>query len=365
MLKDGEDKKVTSEYEWFKEHEKEYLDKQTLGYRLEKKKNKDWVYWLVAFIVTFSFVGFTVNRMSQSAGEVKESQEISRMTAKEGVDHLYDEDGEWIRRNLTVNEYEQVEEKVKELEESSDKVHIKVRLDEAKEQLDSQEEAKRLVNELKNENGEANIDLKESVIEEKEGDFPSNYNPEYAKELELEYKELVIVIKESYKVQEEVIMMGSQTDKYIDGNQLKVLVEKVEGLPKSERKEKLLRDIRVLQDLYEEQQEEIRKREEIEAQRRKEEAERQQRIEAEKEAQRQRELEEERKRQEILEEQRREKEEQERLEQERREEVIKEQERLEQERIEQEEELKEQETEEQEQQEESEEERNTNNQEEQ
>lgn len=331
MLKEGENKGLTSEYSWFKTHEEDYLNEQELGYQLKDKKNRDWLYWLIAFIVTLSFVGFTVNRMSNSAGEVKVSQEISRMTAQEAVDHLFDEDGQWIRRNLTEDEFNQVSDKVDELEESSEKVHIKVRLDSAEEQLVSQLEALKLVNGLKTASGSVNIDLDREVTEKEASKFPDKYNPEYVEELRLEYEELLVLIRESYEIQDKIVGIGKKTDQYIDGNELSVLEEKVEGLPTSGRKERLQRDIKVLQELYEGQQKEIKERQAIEAERRKEEEARQQRIEAEKEAQRQKELEEERKRQEIIEEQKREQEERDRIEQERREEVIREQERLEEE----------------------------------
>lgn len=318
-----------TDYQQFKEiEEPNYLKIQRNNVQSGTKKRKDWLWWLIALVVLSTSIYFVVDHMFESRDEVYNSAQIARLSAREAVEQMFDGELEYIRRDLTEEEYNQIHEMVDNVPESSEKVQISSLLRKAGEQLESQLEAQHLVDSLKTSSGEPNVDLKRNDLIKDKSAFPRGYDPEYAQELETEYQKLVTVIVLAIDLQDEIRKLA-RSDERLDKAELDQLNIEVEKLPFSDRKTQLTYDMKALYQTYDKQQEELKKQ--LEEERKRQEAE-----EAE-EAYRREQEEIRRKEEEIrLEEQRKE---QERIEQQQREEqrLREEQERREQEEREQEE----------------------------
>lgn len=344
-----------TDYQQFKEiEEPNYLKTQRNNVQSGTKKRKDWLWWLIALVVLSTSIYFVVDHMFESRDEVYNSAQIARLSAREAVEQMFDGELEYIRRDLTEEEYNQIHEMVDNVPESSEKVQISSLLRKAGEQLESQLEAQHLVDSLKTSSGEPNVDLKRNDLIKDKSAFPRGYDPEYAQELETEYQELVTVIVLAIDLQDEIRKLA-RSDERLDKAELDQLNIEVEKLPFSDRKTQLTYDMKALYQTYDKQQEELKKQ--LEEERKRQEAEEDYRREQEEIRRKEEEirLEEQRKEQEILEQQQREeqrlREEQERREQEERDRLEREeqrrreeqeqlereeQERLEQEQLEQE-----------------------------
>ena len=305
----------TTEYERFKGNEQEYINTRVYEYEPKPKKRKDWIWWLVAVIMLTTSIYFIVDHMVESRDAVYDSEQIARLSAREAVEQMFDEDenGElsYIRRDLTLDEYNQIKEMVDEVPESSEKVQINSLMRLTMEQLESQEEALELVKSIKTASGEPNVDLSKRDLLEDMGDFPRNYNPEYARELEQEYVQLASIIERANDLQARIRDLAVNEDEYLDKAELDSLDTQVENLPFSDRKSQLTYDMKALYQTYERQQEELEEQLRIEEIRRAEqeryrqeqeeikrkEAERREEEEARKQAIIEQELEEERQRQ--------------------------------------------------------------------
>lgn len=319
----------TTEYERFKDNEKDYIKSKVYGD--EPKKRKDWIWWLVAVAVLSTSIYFVVDHMLESRDAVYDSEQIARLSAREAVEQMFDEDenGElsYIRRDLTVEEYNQIKEMVDEVPESSEKVHINSLMRLAGEQLESQVKALELVNGIKTASGEPNVDLSEDDLLDDMEEFPRNYNPDFARELEQEYTDIASIIIDANDLEERIKELWENEDEPLDKAELDRLDTQVENLPFSDRKSQLTYDMKALYQRYDRQQEELEKQREEEERRREEqeryrreqeeirrqEAERQAEEEAREQAIIEQQLEEERQRQEERE--RIEREERERMEQ--------------------------------------------------
>ena len=332
-----------TDYQQFKEiEEPNYLKTQRNNVQSGTKKRKDWLWWLIALVVLSTSIYFVVDHMFESRDEVYNSAQIARLSAREAVEQMFDGELEYIRRDLTEEEYNQIHEMVDNVPESSEKVQINSLLRKAGEQLESQLEAQHLVDSLKTSSGEPNVDLKRNDLIKDKSAFPRGYDPEYAQELETEYQELVTVIVLAIDLQDAIRKLA-RSDEKLDKSELDQLNIEVEKLPFSDRKTQLTYDMKALYQTYDKQQEaeeayrreqeEIRRKEEeirLEEQRKEQERiEQQQREEQRLREEQERREQEERDRLEREEQRRRE--EQEQLERE-------EQERLEQEQLEQEQE---------------------------
>ena len=346
-----------TDYQQFKEiEEPNYLKTQRNNVQSGTKKRKDWLWWLIALVVLSTSIYFVVDHMFESRDEVYNSAQIARLSAREAVEQMFDGELEYIRRDLTEEEYNQIHEMVDNVPESSEKVQINSLLRKAGEQLESQLEAQHLVDSLKTSSGEPNVDLKRNDLIKDKSAFPRGYDPEYAQELETEYQELVTVIVLAIDLQDAIRKLA-RSDEKLDKSELDQLNIEVEKLPFSDRKTQLTYDMKALYQTYDKQQEaeeayrreqeEIRRKEEeirLEEQRKEQERiEQQQREEQRLREEQERREQEERDRLEREEQRRREEQEQlEREEQRRREEQEQlereEQERLEQEQLEQEQE---------------------------
>lgn len=284
MAKGNTTKKQQTEYERFKDNEPEYIESMTRqGNKNQNgngKKRKDWVYWLVAVIVvTFSIIGVT-NHMVNSREELTQEEQIAKLSAVEAVEQLFDENQEWIRQDVTQEEFDQVNQKVDDLTESSEKVKISSLLGKAEEQLTSQLEGQALVKGLTIDGGEANVDLEKADLLESLDDFPSNYNPEYVEELKEDYSGLAKKIAQALELQERIRELGVEMDTYLNKSELDKLNKRVEDLPFSDRKSQLTYDMKALYSEYDKQQKELeeqrareqRQREAEEAKRKEEEA---------------------------------------------------------------------------------------------
>lgn len=333
--------KGLTEYETFKKFEPEYIESKM---STNKKKRKDWIGWLVAIIVLSTSIYFVIGHMMATRDAVYDSAQVARLSASEAVEQMFDRDDEgnltYIRRDLTQNEYNQIEEMVEGVPESSEKVQITILLRTAGEQLESQLYALELIEGLQTPNGEPNVDLAGIDILMDMDNFPRNYNPEYAQELEDEYVRLAGVIRGAIDLEARIRDLAVNNDDNLILEEIDSLNDQVEALPFSDRKSKLTNDIKALYQAYEEQLERLEEQR-VEEERRKAE---QERYRQEQEAIRKREAErlaeqERREQERIAEEQaeqRRRQEEQDRLQREEQERIRQEQERQEQERQEQE-----------------------------
>ena len=261
-----------TEYQRFKNNEQKYIKTRVHGYEPKPKKRKDWIWWLVAVVVLSTSIYFVVDHMVDSRDAVYDSAQIARLSAREAVEQMFDEDenGElsYIRRDLTLDEYNQIKEMVDEVPESSEKVQINSLMREAGEQTESQGEAIGLIEGLKTPSGEPNVDLTKKDLLEDMSEFPSNFNPEYVNELEQEYVELANVITDANDLQERIRELAVNEDGYLDKDELDSLDTQVEDLPFSDRKSQLTYDMKALYQTYERQQVELeKKREEEEARR--------------------------------------------------------------------------------------------------
>lgn len=256
----------TTEYERFKGNEQEYIN--TRVYADEPKKRKDWIWWLVAVFVLSTSIYFVVNHMVESRDAVYDSEQIARLSAREAVEQMFDEDenGElsYIRRDLTMEEYNQIKEMVDKVPDSSEKVKINSLMRLAGEQIESQVGALELVNSLKTASGEPNVDLSKKDLLEDIKAFPRKYNPEYARELEQEYVELASIIERANDLQIRIKELWANEEEYLDKAELDSLDTQVENLQFSDRKSQLTYDMKALYQRYDFQQEELQKQREEE-----------------------------------------------------------------------------------------------------
>lgn len=260
----------TTEYERFKGNEQEYIN--TRVYVDEPKRRKDWIWWLVAVFVLSTSIYFVVDHMVESRDAVYDSAQIARLSAREAVEQMFDEDenGElsYIRRDLTMEEYNQIKEKVDKVPDSSEKVQINSLMRLAGEQLESQLEALELVNSIKTASGEPNVDVSKKDLLEDMRDFPRNYNPEYAKELEQEYVKIASIIERANDLQLRIKELWNNKEEYLVKAELDSLDTQVENLPFSDRKSQLTYDMKALYQTYDRQQEELEKQRKLEEERR-------------------------------------------------------------------------------------------------
>ena len=262
----------TTEYERFKGNEQEYINTRVYEYEPKPKMRKDWIWWLVAVIVLSTSIYFVVDHMVESRDAVYDSEQIARLSAREAVEQMFDEDenGElsYIRRDLTLDEYNQIKEMVDEVPESSEKVQINSLMRLTGEQVESKERAIELIEGLKTPSGEPNVDLSKKDLLEDMSEFPSNFNPEYARELEQEYVQLASVIERANDLQARIRDLAVNEDEYLDKAELNSLDTQVENLPFSDRKSQLTLDMKAMYQTYERQQEELEKQRRIEEERR-------------------------------------------------------------------------------------------------
>lgn len=260
----------TTEYERFKGNEQKYIN--TRVYEGEPKRRKDWVWWLVAVFVLSTSIYFVVDHMVESRDAVYDSAQIARLSAREAVEQMFDEDenGElsYIRRDLTMEEYNQIKEMVDEVPDSSEKVQINSLMRLAGEQIESQVEALELVNSIKTASGEPNVDLSKRDLLEDMKEFPRKYNPEYAEELEKEYVKIASIIEGANDLQLRIKELWANEEEYLDKAELDSLDTQVENLPFSDRKSQLTYDMKALYQRYDRQQEELEKQRKIEEERR-------------------------------------------------------------------------------------------------
>lgn len=267
--------KQQSEYNKFKQQEDSYLD--SVQVEQEKKPNrwKELGIWVVAIMVLSTSIYFAVDYMLTSRDEVYSSAQVARLSAREAVDQMFaeDENGElaYIRRDLTQEEYDQIEEMVEIIPESSEKVQINIKLRDAGEQLQSQLRAIELVEGLKTQEGDPNVDLKRSEVITEIDRFPDNFNPTYALELQEEYQAMAKVITDAHDLKDEIQELAVQLDDYLDKQQLDSLQTRVDGLPFSDLKSQLTFDMKALFQEYDRQQEELEEQRLEEERRRKEE----------------------------------------------------------------------------------------------
>lgn len=262
----------TTEYERFKGNEQEYINTRVYEYEPKPKKRKDWIWWLVAVIVLSTSIYFVVDYMVESRDAVYDSAQIARLSAREAVEQMFDEDenGElsYIRRDLTMEEYNQIKEIVDEVLDSSEKVQINSLMRLAGEQLESQVEALELVNSIKTASGEPNVDLSKKDLLEDIMEFPRKYNPEYARELEQDYVESASIIERANDLQIRIKELWANDEEYLDKSELVSLDTQVENLPFSDRKSQLTYDMKALYQRYDLQQEELEELRKIEEERR-------------------------------------------------------------------------------------------------
>lgn len=269
-----------TDYQQFKEiEEPNYLKTQRNNVQSGTKKRKDWLWWLIALVVLSTSIYFVVDHMFESRDEVYNSAQIARLSAREAVEQMFDGELEYIRRDLTEEEYNQIHEMVDNVPESSEKVQISSLLRKAGEQLESQLEAQHLVDSLKTSSGEPNVDLKRNDLIKDKSAFPRGYDPEYAQELETEYQKLVTVIVLAIDLQDEIRKLA-RSDERLDKAELDQINIEVEKLPFSDRKTQLTYDMKALYQTYDKQQEELKKQ--LEEERIEEERLEQERLEQEK-----------------------------------------------------------------------------------
>ena len=268
--KGNRDELRLTEYEKFRLGEPSYIQSKVSEEdkkKVKKKGHKEVIGWLVALTLIGGGIYGVTNHMFESREDVYQAENVARMTAEEAVENLYDSDGKYVRRDLTQEEYDQVVAMVAEVPESSNKVKINSRLEQAGEQIKEQLEAVELVSTLRLPNGEVNVDLDADVIKENLASFPSNFNPDYAKELKDKYEEASKVIKNAIKLEESIRALGTETDMSLDKAELDLLNKEVDGLPMSERKSRLTLDMKALYQEYDRQQDVIREEAEAESSR--------------------------------------------------------------------------------------------------
>lgn len=268
--KGNRDELRLTEYEKFRLGEPSYIQSKVSEEdkkKVKKKGHKEVIGWLVALTLIGGGIYGVTNHMFESREDVYQAENVARMTAEEAVENLYDSDGKYVRRDLTQEEYDQVVAMVAEVPESSNKVKINSRLEQAGEQIKEQLEAVELVSTLRLPNGEVNVDLDADVIKENLASFPSNFNPDYAKELKDKYEEASKVIKNAIKLEESIRALGTETDTSLDKAELDLLNKEVDGLPMSERKSRLTLDMKALYQEYNRQQDVIREEAEAESSR--------------------------------------------------------------------------------------------------
>lgn len=268
--KGNRDELGLTEYEKFRLGEPSYIQSKVSEEdkkKVKKKGHKEVIGWLVALTLIGGGIYGVTNHMFESREDVYQAENVARMTAEEAVENLYDSDGKYVRRDLTQEEYDQVVAMVAEVPESSNKVKINSRLEQAGEQIKEQLEAVELVSTLRLPNGEVNVDLDGDVIKENLASFPSNFNPDYAKELKDKYEEASKVIKNAIKLEESIRELGTETGTRLDKAELDLLNKEVDGLPMSERKSRLTLDMKALYQEYNRQQDVIREEAEAESSR--------------------------------------------------------------------------------------------------
>ena len=268
--KGNRDELGLTEYEKFRLGEPSYIQSKVSEEdkkKVKKKGHKEVIGWLVALTLIGGGIYGVTNHMFESREDVYQAENVARMTAEEAVENLYDSDGKYVRRDLTQEEYDQVVAMVAEVPESSNKVKINSRLEQAGEQIKEQLEAVELVSTLRLPNGEVNVDLDGDVIKENLASFPSKFNPDYAKELKDKYEEASKVIKNAIKLEESIRALGTETGMSLDKAELDLLNKEVDGLPMSERKSRLTLDMKALYQEYDRQQEVIREEAEAESSR--------------------------------------------------------------------------------------------------
>lgn len=266
--KGNRDELGLTEYEKFRLGEPSYIQSKVSEEdkkKVKKKGHKEVIGWLVALTLIGGGIYGVTNHMFESREDVYQAENVARMTAEEAVENLYDSDGKYVRRDLMQEEYDQVVAMVAEVPESSNKVKINSRLEQAGEQLKEQLEAVELVSTLRLPNGEVNVDLDGDVIKENLASFPSKFNPDYAKELKDKYEEASKVIKNAIKLEESIRALGTETDTRLDKAELDLLNKEVDGLPMSERKSRLTLDMKALYQEYNRQQDVIREEAEAES----------------------------------------------------------------------------------------------------
>lgn len=268
--KGNRDELGLTEYEKFRLGEPSYIQSKVSEEdkkKVKKKGHKEVIGWLVALTLIGGGIYGVTNHMFESREDVYQAENVARMTAEEAVENLYDSDGKYVRRDLTQEEYDQVVAMVAEVPESSNKVKINSRLEQAGEQIKEQLEAVELVSTLRLPNGEVNVDLDGDVIKENLASFPSKFNPDYAKELKDKYEEASKVIKNAIKLEESIRALGTETGTSLDKAELDLLNKEVDGLPMSERKSRLTLDMKALYQEYNRQQDVIREEAEAESSR--------------------------------------------------------------------------------------------------
>lgn len=268
--KGNRDELGLTEYEKFRLGEPSYIQSKVSEEdkkKVKKKGHKEVIGWLVALTLIGGGIYGVTNHMFESREDVYQAENVARMTAEEAVENLYDSDGKYVRRDLTQEEYDQVVAMVAEVPESSNKVKINSRLEQAGEQIKEQLEAVELVSTLRLPNGEVNVDLDADVIKENLASFPSKFNPDYAKELKDKYEEASKVIKNAIKLEESIRALGTETGTSLDKAELDLLNKEVDGLPMSERKSRLTLDMKALYQEYNRQQDVIREEAEAESSR--------------------------------------------------------------------------------------------------
>lgn len=268
--KGNRDELGLTEYEKFRLGEPSYIQSKVSEEdkkKVKKKGHKEVIGWLVALTLIGGGIYGVTNHMFESREDVYQAENVARMTAEEAVENLYDSDGKYVRRDLTQEEYDQVVAMVAEVPESSNKVKINSRLEQAGEQIKEQLEAVELVSTLRLPNGEVNVDLDADVIKENLASFPSKFNPDYAKELKDKYEEASKVIKNAIKLEESIRALGTETGMSLDKAELDLLNKEVDGLPMSERKSRLTLDMKALYQEYTRQQDVIREEAEAESSR--------------------------------------------------------------------------------------------------
>ena len=288
----------TTEYGRFKGNEQEYINTRVYEYEPKPKMRKDWIWWLLAVIVLSTSIYYVVDHMVESRDAVYDSEQIARLSAREAVEQMFDEDenGElsYIRRDLTVEEYNQIKEKVDGVPDSSEKVQINSLMRLAGEQLESQEEAIELVNSIKTASGEPNVDLRRADVLSDADRFPDGFNPEYVEELKTEYQRLARIVNDAHVLKETIQGLAVQLDEYLVKQQLDSLQQQVDALPFSDLKHQLTIDMKALYQEYDRQQEELENQRKIEEEIRRQEAEKRAEEEARKQAIIEQQLEEER-----------------------------------------------------------------------
>jgi hypothetical protein len=202
---------------------------------------------LIVALVLLSLVG-AVFFVKYALTTTKESKLGTYESAKKAVDSLFEEDSDTIIYNVSVDSYNNAKTNVESMQESTKKVALSRRLKVAKPQVESQEEAKKLVLSmyLDGEKTKPNLDRDRNDFIEY-ASFPINYNAKLSTELWDQYVSSMEKIKEAWELEDTASLYyinGSVPDK-VTVVQIKYLLEKVNQLNTSSLKTRLVKELKL------------------------------------------------------------------------------------------------------------------------